>query len=68
MSTPFNDQWALLGTHWASRARRGRGAKRGPEERDLTPPGHVHPGDRPTNVPERGARRHKRPRWIDRDT
>jgi len=68
MSNPFNDQWALLGAHWAGRARRGRGGKRAPEGRDLTVPGQTHPVERPPSAPEREARRHKRPRWIDRDT
>jgi hypothetical protein len=68
MSSPFNDQWALLGTHWAGRGRRGR-ASRDAEARNPTAPGHPFSGERATPVPERhGARRHKRPRWIDRDT
>jgi len=66
MSTRFNDQWALLGTHWTERARRGRTLQ--PHEVDTRALSGTA-GERPKSTPaRRGSRRHKRPAWIDRDT
>jgi len=69
MSTSYNDQWVLLGTRAAHKPRRGRVSDRGaPQPGSLTPE-HDSPGERPKLIPERPfGRRHKRPRWIDRDT
>jgi len=69
MSTRFNDQWALLGTRWSGKTDRGRGVRPNGGAPPGLGPAHDPAAERPKSAPPpTGARRPRRPRWIDRDT